>query len=101
MFLLRMLLTDVLVAMFNAVSPGEQGTEVQQAIVATSRALQKAMTHAEAEEQMDTLIGAVAVKYTSPAETDHPSCYLVFYSVCRITFANTISMFPVPLTCWG
>lgn len=29
MFLLRMLLTDVLVAMFNAVSPGEQGTEVQ------------------------------------------------------------------------
>ena len=72
MFLLRMLLTDVLVAMFNAVSPGEQGTEVQQAIVATSRALQKAMTHAEAEEQMDTLIGAVAVKYTSPAETDQP-----------------------------
>ena len=41
-------------------------------IVATSRALQKAMTHAEAEEQMDTLIGAVAVKYTSSAETDQP-----------------------------
>lgn len=72
MFLLRMLLTDVLVAMFNAVPSGEQGTEVQQAIVATSRALQKAMTHAEAEEQMDTLIGAVAVKYTSPAEIDQP-----------------------------
>ena len=72
MFLLRMLLTDVLVTMFNAVPSGEQGTEVQQAIVATSRALQKAMTHAEAEEQMDTLIGAMAVKYTSPAETDQP-----------------------------
>ena len=72
MFLLRMLLTDVLVTMFNAVPSGEQGTEVQQAIVATSRALQKAMTHAEAEEQMDTLIGAVAVKYTSSAETDQP-----------------------------
>lgn len=72
MFLLRMLFTDVLVALYNAVPVGDPGKEVQQAIVATSRTLQRAMTHTEAEEQMDTLIGAVAAKYASPAETDQP-----------------------------
>lgn len=73
MFLLRMLMTDVLMSMYNAVPAGdEQGAEVQQAIVATSRALQKAMTHTEAEEQMDTLIGAVAAKYARPLSDDQP-----------------------------
>ncbi len=72
MFLLRMLLTDVLVAMFNAVPIGEQGEEVQQAIIATSHTLQKAMTYVEAEEQMETLIGAVAAKYASPVKPNQP-----------------------------
>lgn len=84
-----MLLTDVLVTMFNAVPSGEQGTEVQQAIVATSRALQKAMTHAEAEEQMDTLIGAMAVKYTSPAETDQPELLSRYFTVCAGSLLRT------------
>lgn len=73
MFLLRMLMTDVLMSMYNAVPAGdERGVEVQQAIVATSRALQKAMTHTEAEEQMDTLIGAVAAKYVPPLSDNQP-----------------------------
>ena len=73
MFLLRMLMTDVLMSMYNAVPAGdERGVEVQQAIVATSRALQKAMTHTEAEEQMDTLIGAVAAKYVPPMSDNQP-----------------------------
>lgn len=73
MFLLRMLMTDVLMSMYNAVPAGdERGVEVQQAIVATSRALQKAMTHTEAEEQMDTLIGAVAAKYVLPLSDNQP-----------------------------
>lgn len=73
MFLLRMLMADVLMSMYNAVPAGdERGVEVQQAIVATSRALQKAMTHTEAEEQMDTLIGAVAAKYVPPMSDNQP-----------------------------
>lgn len=92
MFLLRMLMTDVLMSMYNAVPAGdERGVEVQQAIVATSRALQKAMTHTEAEEQMDTLIGAVAAKYVPPLSDNQPERCLGSCSACRNTSANTIS----------
>lgn len=59
------------------------------------------MTHAEAEEQMDTLIGAVAIKYTSSAETDQPELLSRILQCVQDHFANTISMFPVPPICWG
>lgn len=72
MFLVRMFLTDILVTLFNAVPDGSNGEEVQQAIVSTSRALQKAMTHTEAEEQMSVLLRAIAAKYV-PAEEEPQS----------------------------
>lgn len=61
----RMLYTEVLVQLLNAVPEGGSCEEVQRAVIESSRALQKAVSQTEMQELMQTLLLAVAAHYPS------------------------------------
>lgn len=71
-YLARMYYTDFLLQLLNAVPGDENCAEVQQAVIGTSRALQRAVTQAEMLELTGTLLEAVASKYRPLPEEAQP-----------------------------
>ena len=71
-YVARMYYTDFLLHLLNAVPRDDACTEVQQAVVETSRALQRAITNTELLELTETLLGAAAAKYVPAPQAAQP-----------------------------